>query len=407
MKQVIDQKLNRNTSWISWLASLSIIGYVSFLIYPRLINPAKTKKTLVNTIEVKTGQVEDIVNESGIVKLEGQQTLKSPVDGTVADVLIKTGDRFSSGEKLILLVDPQRETSTYEQNLNLQKKKLALATKIREVESAQIDLRLKQNKLKTELQLFEKGFISENELQTQQEQIRQAKSKLVQAQQGMKSAQLDLQLQELETTKKLAEQQKNLIAAPVSGKILQVDVKRGDVVQLGDSLVTIGNPQSQIVKLQISTLNATKVKLGQLARVSKIGPKSQIYTGSVESLSLIASTENNSGNNNSSVPTVSATVKLDTSSPELIPGSQVSVDIVLFQEKDTVILPTNAVVQNQGPPFVWIENSQGKVTKQPINLGLEGITSVQIKSGLKPGERVILPSPNIILQPGMTVRSSK
>ncbi|MGF1490070.1 MAG: hypothetical protein ACFBSE_23530, partial [Prochloraceae cyanobacterium] len=101
------------------------------------------------------------------------------------------------------------------------------------------------------------------------------------------------------------------------------------------------------------------------------------------------------------------TIKLDTPSPELIPGEQVSVDIVLFQEKDTVILPTNAVVQNLGPPFDWLENSQGKATKQTVNLGLEVITSVEIKSGLKPGERVILPSPNIILQPGIAVRSSK
>ena len=405
MKQVIYPKRKLNIPSIGWSIALTFIGVGSFLIYPQLTNRTNANGTLVNLIEVQTGKVEDIINESGIVELEAQQTLKAPGDGRVARVLVKTGDRFTSFQTLVLLVDPQRETSAYEQNLNFKKKQLALATKEREVADAKIDLELKERKLQTELELFQKGFISENEFQTKQEQVRQARSKLSQAYQGVSSANIDLQLQELERTKKLAEQQKNLVTAPVSGKVLEVDVKRGDVVKLGDSLVTIGNPQQQIIKLQISTLNATKVKLGQIARVSKIGPNSQVYTGRVESLSLIASKDNNSGNNNSTQPTVSARVKLDAPTQKLIPGSQVSVDIVLVQQKDTAILPANAIVQNKGLPFVWIENDLGVAEKKTVTLGLEGITNVEILSGLKPGDKVILPSANLVLQPGMKVRS--
>ncbi len=405
MKQVIYPKRKLNIPSIGWSIALTFIGVGSFLIYPQLTNRTNANGTLVNLIEVQTGKVEDIINDSGIVELEAQQTLKAPGDGRVARVLVKTGDRFTSFQTLVLLVDPQRETSAYEQNLNFKKKQLALATKEREVADAKIDLELKERKLQTELELFQKGFISENEFQTKQEQVRQARSKLSQAYQGVSSANIDLQLQELERTKKLAEQQKNLVTAPVSGKVLEVDVKRGDVVKLGDSLVTIGNPQQQIIKLQISTLNATKVKLGQIARVSKIGPNSQVYTGRVESLSLIASKDNNSGNNNSTQPTVSARVKLDAPTQKLIPGSQVSVDIVLVQQKDTAILPANAIVQNKGLPFVWIENDLGVAEKKTVTLGLEGITNVEILSGLKPGDKVILPSANLVLQPGMKVRS--
>ena len=378
MKQLTYPKRKRSYGWIGWSVALTVIGVGSFLAYPRLINRTNTNGTPVSLIEVKTGTIEDIINESGIVKLEAQQTLKAPADATVAEVLVKPGDRFASGQRLVLLVDPERETSNYEQKLNFQKKQLELVTKERAVVDAKIDL-----------------------------EVRTARSKLKSSQEAVITAKLDLELQELERRKKLAKQEKNLVIAPVSGKVLEVDVKRGDVVKLGDSLLTIGNPQQQIVELQVSTLNATKVKLGQIARVSQIGPNSQVYTGKVKTLSLIASRNNNSGSsNNSSQPTVSATVKLDSPTQKLIPGAQVSVDIVLVQQKDTVVLPTNAIVQNQGPPFVWVKSDRGVAEKKPVTLGLEGLTNVEILSGLKPGDRVILPSANVILQPGTQVRSS-
>ncbi len=407
MKQVIPRKRKRGIPWIGWSVALTIIGAGSFLGYSRVTNPTNTNAISVNSIEVKTGTIEDIISESGIVELEAQQTLKARLDGTVGQVLVRIGDRFATGQTLIWLEDPQREISTKEQNLNLQKKQLDLAAKKQGLADAIIDLKLKEKKLQTELQLLEKGFISENEFQTQQEQVRQAKSKLTQAQQALSSARLDLQLQELERQKKLAEQKKNLVIAPVSGKVLDIKVRRGDVVKLGDSILTLGNPQQQIIRMQISTLNASKVKLGQEARIRKIGPEAKVYRGIIESISLIASKDNNSENSpNSSQPTVSATVKLDAPTQELIPGSQVNVDIVLLQKKDIPILPTGAIVQNFGQPFVWVKSDLSTAKKQPVTLGLEGLTNVEIISGLKPGDKVIQPLSEQPLQPGMKVRST-
>ena len=133
MKQLTYPKRKGGIGWIGWSVALTIIGVGSFLVYSRLINQTNTNGTPVSLIEVKTGTIEDIINESGIVKLEGQQTLKAPADATVAEVLVKPGDRFASGQRLVLLVDPERETSNYEQNLNFQKKQLELVTKERAV----------------------------------------------------------------------------------------------------------------------------------------------------------------------------------------------------------------------------------------------------------------------------------
>ncbi|MFA9202137.1 MAG: efflux transporter periplasmic adaptor subunit, partial [Candidatus Nanopelagicaceae bacterium] len=57
-------------------------------------------------------------------------------------------------------------------------------------------------------------------------------------------------------------------------------------------------------------------------------------------------------------------------------------------------------------PFVWVKNEQGKAQKQPVTLGLEDLTSVEVTSGLQAGEQIILPSPDIHLTPGIPLQTN-
>jgi len=77
-------------------------------------------------------------------------------------------------------------------------------------------------------------------------------------------SQLDYQ----ETQEKLLN---SIVTATIDGKILDMKVKKGSVVKVGDELLTLGDPSQELVKLNLSILNATKVKPNQLARINVIG----------------------------------------------------------------------------------------------------------------------------------------
>ena len=213
----------------------------------------------------------------------------------------------------------------------------------------------------------------------------------------IKKSPRELQGQELE-----GPLHQNVVVAPGDSKVLEVTVQRGDVVERGDTLLTIGNPQQELVKLELSILNARKVQLGLPVRINVIGTASETFTGRVKSLSLIAKRAA-TGNQ----ATVSAIVELDNPSGKLIPGSQVSVDIILEQYQDVVILPTQTIQRTAAGTFVWLQDREGKAQKQPVTLGMEGITTIAVESGLKPGDRVILPLENSPLKPGMAVKPSQ
>ena len=400
------KKSPRNASkvaltWIAWSAVLGAVGFGGWQVYNRMLTSISEPLT-VRLIEVNKGTVEDIINESGIVELGEQQSIKAAAEGTVAKVLVKVGDRIKAGQQLVLLEGSQQQNNLREYQLQLQEAHLDIESSRQRVEKEREALMVVQKKLQADQKLFERGFISQDELQNQTDRVTNAQATLADAKQTVRRAMLRLQLLELQGQELQEQLQQNVIVAPGDSKVLEVSVQRGDVVERGDTLLIIGNPQQELIKLELSILNARKVQLGLPARINVIGTSSQTFTGRVESLSLIAKREL-SGNQ----ATVSAIVKLDNPSGKLIPGSQVSVDIVLEQYQDVVILPTQTIQRSEGGAFVWLQDEEGKAQKQPVTLGMEGITTIAVESGLQPGDRVIMPLENSPLKPGMTVKQSQ
>ena len=493
---------------IKWLAVSSILAVVSvggWWIYHSTVHSVR-EPIEVRVIKVQRDSVSNTLNESGVVELGNQQILEAPADAIVEKVLVKVGDRIRVGQQLVILYDAQGQTALaehqlelrkqelliasqtqalaslerqlvkeqeyfeilsaqynnldqtqlIEQNLQLQEAELDLANWQTKVVEAQAKLAAEQKKLQTDEELFEEGFISENEVQQQREVVRSAQSQLretrlsvskgeitlqtqrlsqqrwqkriaagdsetqqqmqraaeqvQQVQNQLQSLQGDMRQEQLELQRLRLERQKleqklteSIITAPVSGMVLQLPLKRGDVVkQSEDRLITLGDPRQEIVKLQLSTLNAQKVKLNQKALVSIIGPQATTFNGRVRSISLQATSgDNNRGG--SGQATVSAIVELDRPSNTLIPGSQANVEIILEQRDDIVALGTEAIQQPDSQPFVWILNDSNQAEKRPVQLGLEGLTRIEVKSGLKPGETVILPPLESVLAPGTPV----
>ena len=83
-------------------------------------------------------------------------------------------------------------------------------------------------------------------------------------------------------------------------------------------------------------------------------------------------------------------VALDVPSGTLIPGTQVSVDIILDQRTDVVKVDAGAIQQSEEGAFVWVVADDMTAQKQPVSLGLEGLTEVEVTSGLDDGDTIVV-----------------
>ncbi|GAB4159550.1 MAG: efflux RND transporter periplasmic adaptor subunit [Cyanobacteria bacterium J069] len=356
----------------------------------------------VQLLTVKQGTVETVINESGTVELGSQQTLLSPLEGAVERVLVEPGDRIQQGQTLVVLRNPDRQTALLNQDLLTAKQAETLARSQTQVRETKAQLDADQAQL-TRLQgLAEAGALSRERVEQQATEVRRAMSALRDAETDVKTARLELQSLQLQQQRTRQELQDTVISAPIDGVVLGLSVKDGDGVDRRTDLLTLGDPRRELVKLQLSTLNAVQVRLNQLARVSIIGPDPTIYQGRVVNLypQAIASNSDSSQSAQTIVPT---TIQLDRPTGTLIPGSPVNVELVLQQRQNVLTLEIEALQRDKEASFVWLMDGNGRAQQQPVTLGLEGLTEVEVTTGLRLGDRVILPPPDVLLTPGIPV----
>ena len=336
------------------------------------------------------------------------------------------------------------ETKKQEKFWEIEKRKLEFKKKQQEISQAEVDLAETKVKLTEDEQLFSKGFISESDLKERQKKVVQAQTSLNNAQDELSVAKIELRKQELdlqnflksveenssepqqklkearskveqsqqdleqaklalnqiireldkvkiERQKAIEELRQKVITAPTNGVVLNLQVKVGDVIEPKSNILLIGDPAQQIVELKLSPLDATKVKLRQQAEVTIIGLESKKLTGKIQQISLLATEDQNNLQGSDNVK-VTAIVGLNKTNRNIVPGTPVTVTLILSQRNKVLVLPNEAVQQNDTETFVWMKDSQGKAIKRNIKIGLQGLDNTEIKSGLKLGDEVLIPT---------------
>ncbi|EAW34449.1 efflux RND transporter periplasmic adaptor subunit [Lyngbya sp. PCC 8106] len=328
-------------------------------------------------------------------------------------------------------------------DLEIKKIKAQINRDRQKVEEAKYSLEAAEAELENLEKLLERGFVAQQEIDRQRQTVRERQTGLRDAELDFKNSQIELeteQVKELEIQNSVSSSpvfeaeielqqaqsewkqsqselerlkveyqeaaltlENNIVTAPIDGVILNINVKPGDGVNRSDELMSLGDPDQELIQLQLSTLDAAKVQPNQLARISIIGPNSETFTGRVQSIGLQARSSGNNNDSESGQATVPATIQLDQPTRTLIPGSAVSVEIILEERNNVVVLNTELIQREGQSNYVWALDSENTAQKQPVTLGLEGLIQVEITSGLKAGDTIISPLPETKLEPGIPI----
>ncbi len=401
-------KFKTGVKWLAMPTAVAAIGVGGWLTY-LLVKNQPPEPVTVRLLTVERGNVESTITEGGTVELREQRVLKSPTEGAVDRVLVKPGEKVRAGQVLLTLRYPERKIALARQQLKIEQEELKLTRSQQKITEAQEKLIAEERELQKLTPLIKQGAITRQLFQQQEEEVRLARADQREAQKESRESVLELQSLQLERQGIEQQLQDTTVSAPFHGAVLGIYVKDGEGVELRTNLLTLGDPKQVLVKLQLSTLNAARVRVNQVARVNAIGPSAQTFTGYVQSLYPQALTpeetqkQEGGSQNKSTQATVPATVLLDTPTTKLLPGSRVNVEVVLEQRQNVVVLTTEAIQRSGPQPFVWVRDSQNKAQKRTINLGLEGLVTAEVTSGLRAGEQVILPSAQSQLKPGIPV----
>jgi HlyD family secretion protein len=168
-----------------------------------------------------------------------------------------------------------------------------------------------------------------------------------------------------------------VLRAPYAGRLLQVDVARGDQVSSSDTAVVLVGKGVTTVTTTVSNAQVPDVRRGQSVTVTPAGWTTSLH-GTVSAIGLLP---DSSGD----FP-VTVTVE---SARTVAEGSTASVSIVTGVARDAVTVPTSAISKVGTRAVVQVLDGN-TLTRTAVTIGVVGKRRVSISQGLKAGATVVL-----------------
>ncbi len=320
-------------------------------------------------VRVEKKSIDLIVAAKGKVEALEEVDLAPKTLGRLKEVDVKEGDFVKKGDVVAVLENDEVKAQVEQAKANL----LGTEAELKEA---------KQNLIRFNA-LFKRGIISRSELDSAQMKYDLAFSQI-------KKSEADLQYAEalLENT---------YIRAPFSGKIVRRFLDPGETITLEKLLpiVTIADVSKIIVRAEIDETDIRKVKVGQPAVITADAYPREKFKGKVTEISsAVGKKKIISDNPAEMVDTKVLEVKIELDSGQKLNlGLNVDVTIFVHNKENVLVLPLKAVRDLDGTASVKVKKN-GSYEEKEVTTGLYDDENVEITSGLKEGDTVLLSNSN-------------
>jgi RND family efflux transporter MFP subunit len=295
---------------------------------------------------------------SGSISPVVQATVKSKVSGDIEMLTVREGQDVREGD-VIARIDTRNLQAQYD-------RELAAVDKAR----ADLDLAtLNRDKNRT---LLEQKYISQNTYETTESAYAAsvANFKLAEAQARVSKISLD----------------DAVVRAPFAGTIARRLVQPGEKVSADSPIFTLVDLRQMLLEAAIPAAEIPTVRVGQPARFTVGGFGARKFTGEVQRINPMTTEGSRAITIYIAVPNADRALK---------GGMFAQGELVLSSTTPVLSVPQAAVHTEAGVPFVYTL-AGGKIGRSQITLGEQaavagpGGSFVEVRSGLKAGERVIV-----------------
>lgn len=297
-----------------------------------------------------------------------------PVQGRVLEVMAKLGDFVDQGQPLLSLDSPDADAAVatcFQAEATERQTKFAL-------QKADLDLRRAK-----ELYTFQ-GIAEKDLLQTQNDQAT-ATSNYEIAQAVREQARRKLELLGLRPGEF---HQPTVVRAPISGKVLEVNVTRGEfrgaVASHSDTttapLMTIADLSTVWMFSDVPEPYIRFIRVGEPVEITLVAFPGEVLRGHVAQIADMLDPQTRTLRVHVELPNPGGRFR-----PEMF-GSIRHTGAV----RSLPAVPLAAVVQEYGVMVVFVELTPGRFERREITIGPRSGDVVAVRTGLKVGERVVV-----------------
>lgn len=361
------------------------------------------------SLEVVKNQAESDVTKAKLTFQFAQEDLKKYVDGDYpmlikeaeAKIALSLSEESRTKEQLQgskRLLDEGFLTSIeYDQDKAL-------------AERAQLDLQLAQSSLNllkeytytrkmTELQ----SAIEEAERALRRAELK-ASADVVQAEAKLRAGESEFERQKDKLAKLDEQIKKAKIYAPTGGLVIYATtaegggwrsrvepLDEGQTVRERQELIYLPTANEMRAEVRVHESNLNKIKAGMGVRITVEALNGATFTGYISRIAPLPDAQ--SSFMNPDLKEYVTQIDIEGATPTLRTGMTCEAEIMVAQFDKATYVPVQSVFMVKGKPTAFINKGEGKYEERPVEIGLDNNRMLQITSGLKPGENVLMTPP--------------
>jgi len=381
---VVQTRRRRVWPWMTAVAVVAVAAYVAVL---------RDKAIPVETVSVTQAypsQAHTQLNATGYVVAQRKAAVASKATGRLEWLGVREGSVVKEGEVLARLENKDVIAAQQQAQANVGVARANLEQSMAEFKDAERALARSRD-------LLDKNFVSaaaHDAVVARQEKAKAAiggfKAAIGAAEAAVRSAQVAVE--------------QTLIRAPFDGVVLTKNANVGDVITpfssaLGSqaAVVTMADMSTLEVEADVSESNLSKVKNGQPCEIQLDALPELRFRGSV--LRLVPTVDR-------SKATVLAKIQFVDKDPRILPEMSAKVAFLAQEMPEAertprVVLRPDAIADRNGKRVVYVVRD-GKAVETPVTTGAKLGDFLEVKSGVKAGERVVA-RPSDKLRDGVAV----
>lgn len=423
------------------LAVLFICGLL--LVLPSIAKSSSTSAQTIRTATVAQGEVKSTVSATGQLSSSSTKDVSFSTSGTVKSVKVAVGDTVSKGDVLGVLDATDLTAAVVSAQASLTSARQSETAQALSVTSARQNVTSARNTLKQAKATLKKAKAGTAKGTTTTQAtaaVASARSQLTSAKSNVASARSQYTTAQASVTSAVtavSDAQTNLqnatLKAPSSGTVTTVNVSKGDTVSgsssssstssstdtTSGSSATSGSSGGSssgessssnststssdstssgsssttafvITKTRSLELDASfaeadiaNIKVGQKASITFPAVDNVTATGTITSISTDATTSD-------SVVTYAGVIKLTNVPSKVRLGQTADATVTTNDVKNVLYVPSQALTSTDSGYTVKVLGANNTQTTTKVTIGVQGDSTVQIKSGLTAGQKVVI-----------------
>lgn len=411
-------KVKHPTRWLLGLvaAGFVVVGSTTYLI----VNRATPKLDIAElTIPVQAKDVRLRITASGEVEPIQLVNISPKNSGQLVDLRVEQGDRVKQGQIIARMDDRSLQAQLIQVRAKLDQAQAQLAearagSRTQEVEQAQARVdaaraqaNLSQARVTRYQELAKQGAISQDQLDQYLSEYRSATANLQEAQRQLSLLQSGSRPEVIaqreaavmaaqgELKAVQVQLQDTVIRAPFDGVVTQKYATEGAFVTPTTSASsTASATSSSIVAIAKGTeilanvpeTDIAQIQQGQAVEIVADAYPEQVFKGRVRLIAPAAVEEQN-------VTSFQVRIDPETGTDKLLAGMNVDLTFLGKQVEDALVVPTVAIVTEQGKTGVLVPGENNKPQFRPVTIGSSIQDQTQILEGISEGDRIFIDPP--------------